>query len=543
MTRGTESDATQPDRATRALYLEVAAAFLLSLSAGFAYLLLDQKPLFFDEYYHLLAGRSWAESGTFAIADGSYERAGLLSAAVGLLVRAFGDSVLVPRMGAAVIAAGWCALLFYWIARQAGKMSAWVTAVLFALSPLVLINSVMIRFYGVAGLLVLCGVIAIFAVASREQASWKRAALFVLGILFIYLSYRTTRLTRVWVLGLWLWIGAMALAALARSVFRVPGLAILLMLAGILSTVAWTSGWIQLNWEVYTSAQLWAGPRASDLRWYERVLRADYPTLWSLLPLAGVLALHRAPRLAGLSLVVFIVGLGVLSGAAPKSERYLLPLLPYFFIVWGLAIPEAWRLLKPVGSELLDRVPALREIGPLKSTARILAWSLVLAFLLGANPGFLRLRSVMTGYLATNDAPPPGVGMSPGAWDQLAPVLRAAMGEVDVTVTANSLQTLYHVGDFDIDMMPTVVAELPAGREFSIDPRTGRPAIGTLESLQSLVDRHPSGLIFGENWRWGHLFEGFTSDVEDFVSSTMTEVELGPGSSVRAYRWERVPDG
>ena len=38
-----------------------------------------------DELFHIIAGRSWAENGSFAIMDGNYERSWLYTVATGII--------------------------------------------------------------------------------------------------------------------------------------------------------------------------------------------------------------------------------------------------------------------------------------------------------------------------------------------------------------------------------------------------------------------------------------------------------------------------
>ena len=59
-----------------------------SAVALFAFLLryigMSHEPTW-DELYHVLAARSWAENGTFAIADGEYTRAALFTRLIGIV--------------------------------------------------------------------------------------------------------------------------------------------------------------------------------------------------------------------------------------------------------------------------------------------------------------------------------------------------------------------------------------------------------------------------------------------------------------------------
>jgi hypothetical protein len=517
---------------------DAALCFVVAFSTALAYVLWDREPLFWDEYYHLLAARSWATDGSFGIGDGIYERAAWLSTSVGLLFRWFGESIAVARLAMAGITSAWVLLVFTWVHREAGRAAAWIAALTFGLSPVVLINSTMLRFYGVVGILLCLAAIGLYVLVDRVR-DWPRGLALAIGSgLCLLVSYRITPITRLWAVGLMVWLfvagGVQALRSgrAARLVLPV-GVAVV----GAVLLQQWTSGALDDLWGVYRAAPAWSLERGGELRWYERMIRSDYPTLWTLFPLAVVLALPRRPRLTSLCLSVFMVGLALLSGAGPKAERYALPILPFFFIVWAIALTELAPVFRSWLTRLLSSSLPSGTPPAIGRAARIAVFGTVVAFVVLTNPGFARLRQLPAGHLTSEDRPARGLGAGPVAWQELAPALREVMEGVDVVVTANALQTFYHVGDFDYEMHPTLIAELSPAEEFSVDHRTGRPVISMLASLEQVVSRHPSGVVFGERWRWGSWWGGFAPDVVDYVRMNMEEVALPRELAVTAYRW------
>jgi hypothetical protein len=151
------------------------------------------------------------------------------------------------------------------------------------------------------------------------------------------------------------------------------------------------------------------------------------------------------------------------------------------------------------------------------------------------NPGVTALRALPGGHVPSEDRIL-YAGLSPAEWDEVAPRLRTLSEDVDVVVTSNSLQMLYHVGAYDYAVRPTVVSELVPPEQFSVDRRTGRPAVSTLASIQRIVTEHERGLIVGERWRWDHPFEGLTPDVAEWVRTHLVEV-TGLPRKLTAYRW------
>jgi len=529
--------ATGSAEARSAPPLDVAAFAAVSLVVTLGYALADRQGLFWDEYYQLLAGRSWAREGTLAVGDGVYERAAWLSISVGWLFRVFGEHVLVARSAAAVVAAAWCVLVFAWVGRS-DRPTAWVAGLLLLTSPLFLVNVVMVRSYGVAGLLVTVSVALVDRLTVGRIGVPKGAILLAAALACLALAYGLTPLTALWAVGLVAWGGAVG----ARRVLawrKSPGIFVagaLVLVAAI--TLAWTSGWLPAQFEGLRQVRGWSQERVGDVRFYERLIRSDYPLVWGLSPLIAAAALLRRLRVAGLCAVFFGLGLGMLSIAATKSERYFAPLLPFFFIVVGAGlveiVPPLLRWVAGLGSRLLSSSRSARLRAGAGTALAVATVGVVLA----ATPAVTRLDEIPRGTVRSRDRPAPGTALSVREWGEAAPRLRSLMEEADVVVTPNALQLLYHVGDYDVAMRRTVISELRPPVDFMVDPRTGKPAIAELSSLQRVVSEHETGLIVGERWRWGHSFEGLTPDVVAWIEAELIEVDdVSP--KLRAFRWER----
>ena len=72
------------------LAIGLAAAALFSIRLGI-------EPEF-DELYHLLAARSYLETGQLAIAEGIYDRGAAFTILVSSMLKAFGDRVEIARL-------------------------------------------------------------------------------------------------------------------------------------------------------------------------------------------------------------------------------------------------------------------------------------------------------------------------------------------------------------------------------------------------------------------------------------------------------------
>lgn len=523
---------------TRRCVGETFAYALVASVAVSIHLLANQQPMFWDEYYHLLSARSWAGEGSLAIADGSYDRAAWVSISVGMMFRVFGESLLAARVLPGIALVLWACGLFFWVRHLVGRGAAWASAVAFVASPLVLMNGTMIRWYGVSGLLLFLGMVAVHRLLFEAQSRSERAVLMACLLAALAVSYLVTELALVWVLGLGVFFAGTVVLRLGRSYGAIRIATASGVSVALLSIILWKNGAFAGFWESYRWTPLWSLSRSSDLRWYETVIRNDYPTLWSLFPIAATIAYRRSVSLTWLCVAAWMVSFLVLSGAGAKAERYLLPVLPYFFVIWGIALAELAPQLRTWACDAVDRMIPARSVALQTGLGAAVAL-ISLLFIVGTNPGFLKVRAVVEGETSSRDRPSSGWGTPPSEWEGLALSLGPRMADVDVIVTANSLQTLYHIGDFDYSFRPIDVVESDQADEFGIDPRTGRVVAGTIQSLRTLVARHPTGLVFGEQWRWGGdvPVEGFSREVEEYIENTMEPVPTPPASRVRAYTW------
>jgi hypothetical protein len=528
-------------------WVEVAAAALVALVFAAGYVVLDRQPLLWDEYYHLLAGRSWAADGTVTVGDGRYGRQAWFSALVGWVFRTFGEGLTQARMVSAVFQVAWVTVVFAWVRREAGRTAAWTAALLLATSPIVLVNSVMVRFYSVNSLLVTLSALALYGGMKPRVPAGRRVGALAGAIALGWVSYRITGLTRIWVSGLLLWSAGVAVLAAYRSGKRNTVFALMGLGGAAVIAFLWISGWFSETWAVYQSAPVWADRRATDVRWYADLLLDDYPTMFTLLPLAGLLAIRRKPALGTLAVTAFLTALLLLSGAGPKSERYLLPVLSFFFILWGMAIAELVPAMLGWGRRFVEELVGETKLDwPGRVVPPTLVAGVIL-FVLATNVGFTRARMWPRGLLASVDRPSQARGVSFREWEAVAEDLGALMEEVDVVVTSNTLHLLYHVGDYDYGMHPTIIPEVQPPEEFGIDPRDGRPTISHLESLKTIVARNETGLVVGERWRWGSPSAGFTPDVAEYVYDTMLPVPTPSSTPLVVYRWgsagHESPDG
>ena len=281
-----------------------------------------------------------------------------------------------------------------------------------------------------------------------------------------------------------------------------------------------------------------AGVQRGRLRpwfwFYHAWLNLYYPTLWPAVGLLSIVALRAAPRPAGLALIVFAVSFLLNSFAGPKSLRYLAYGFPFLFALWGIGLAALWPRLRYATEDLAH------ELGPALGVAgrwgRRLGFTLVAAgflFLLLANPAWLRTATL----LADIPVPPeePYVYWQEAA-DELAPwVQRSA-----VVVTTSELETLYHLGRYDVLLSRSRLSELPQPQkhEFGLDWRTGRPVISEAASLARIIDCNPSGLVVTVAHHWSRTFQADEA-TKLLVEERAQPVPLPPHSRILAWSWQQ----
>lgn len=489
-----------------------------------------------DEFYTLLAARGWLLEGQPQIADGLYPRAELFTILTAQAFAALGESFVVARLPALVAGGLLVVLVFIWTRAHAGHLAAWIAALLLALAPIDGHVSTMARFYTIHGLLFWLAAIGVFALTDLPM-SWLRRAGLALAIGFcLLLALHLQPLTLIGAGGLALWLAGAAGLPWLRAQRRDPRRFWLLLgglaLGGILGVVVVLQSGIA---QEMLSRYRWTPVHSegvSDQIWYYHLrLIERYPTLWPIFPFTVLLALASKPRPTLFCLSVFVPALAVLSFGAMKHTHYLYFLQPFLFVVWGIALARAWRFLRRCVLAATDR--ALRQVAPALAgwPARALLIAGAVLFLLVAN-----------GAPARTLLKPFGVALGENEratdWTTASTLLEPWLRSASVILTANDLHALYYLGDYDFAINASRVSETPSGAEFARDPRTGRPALGTPESLERILECYPSGLILTDTFSW-RASRAITDPVANLIVARTEPIALPGRLRLMAFSWQR----
>jgi hypothetical protein len=492
---------------------------------------LDQLPRT-DELYHVLGARGYLEHGEPRIADGVYERTRYFTATIALLFAAFGESLVVGRLLAVVCGSLLVSWLFVWVRGVAGQMAAWVAAIGYLISPFAAQVFPDLRFYAPFALFFWLGAMAVYAASTAERMSLGRLAWLVLAAaacLGAALYLQSLALLGFVGLGLWLAIqvglpwaraapGGYLTVAIALAVVAVAlvGLSQIWFPSEQLARYRWTP-----LFDAATRNQFW---------FYHQWLNLYYPTLWPLFPLVALAAVAHRALPALFCLCVFSVSFLLVSFGGSKSLLYVNFALPFLFVLWGMAAAFVWTRLR--GFVLDVTKGGLRGLGisPSPAITSVLI-AATLGFVLLANTATVRTATMLAGVTVPPEVTPPD-------WQAAAEPLRPWLDQASVVLTTSDIETLYFLGDYDVLINKSRLSELPEIREFARDPRTGKPVVGTPESVDLLIDCFPDGLIITSKHRWRvtHQLDDATAD---HIIERTVPLELPKSSQIMAFRWER----
>ncbi|MGI9284682.1 MAG: ArnT family glycosyltransferase [Pseudomonadales bacterium] len=490
-----------------------------------------------DEMFHILAAQSWAMEGSLRIADGSYDRAALFTMMIGELFSIFGDSLVVARIPVLIFGVLWALILFIWVRRSAGRLAAWIAAGLFCTAPHAIELSLYCRMYTLHGTVFLLGTIAVYSLLTDHHAISKKLVLVAASILCFALAIPLQFTTLIGLVGLGTAVFVDSITQyrefiLARKYRRwlllsLTAVAILLALIFLKLNSDLVSVYLQKF-----NAQHFA-KQASDIRYYHKLFLSEYPVLWSLFPLLLLIAAYQKPRLTIFCASLFVVAISLHSLAGAKAERYVYYSLPFLFVIWGIAIaaiaPYLGQFLTEIANRLSAHSPNLKATNSFEFLFRSVSISAIVVIMLVSSNSFSRTVNIMRGQSYY-------FGTKLSNWEQVQSQLQPMVDEAPIVLTTNFAKTLYYFGRHDIAISKIIVADILGGVEGATDPRSGRPAISSVESVQAVFDQNPHGLIVGEQVEWRNPLR-MTGEVTDFIERNATKVSLPAGSRMVAYTW------
>lgn len=530
---------TERERNPGLVWLELAVLVVLMLGARLTIL---GQPLENDEIYHLLAARSWAADGTLSIADGEYRRGALFTITLGILFRLFGEGEIVGALFSVAPGVLWVVAIFLWTRWAVGRAAAWSAALLFGFAPHALLLSQYVRFYVWHGLFFWLGAAQLYVlVAGRRSVSVS--VLLGLGAAAAFaLAAHLQITTMVGLVGVAGWLAIAwgpGLIRQARTDRRLAwaliGFAAVLIAGGL---AALASGFAGDLFARYRSVAPWAAHYT--YLFYHWWLLDHYPTLWTLLPLAALVALARVPGPGLFCVVIFCVAAVLQSFGGFKGQRYIYYAMPFFFVLWGIVIAEAIPYVRRLAAEAGSRLLLLRPAG---GVAKALGWAgvgVVLLFGVISNEALpMGLRIAQSGSFdvmrRSLNRPPP----ARPDWVLARETIKPLVDRATVVVVTNSMYALYYLGRYDVEISADSLVVSDTKKEWGLDPRTGRHVIDTPESLRRLLLCYPDGLVVTALKDWRSPAGIANRGGGDLLRAHAEEVALPRQTGLRAFTWRR----
>jgi len=514
---------------------DVALLFILSMTVRLIHI--NHTPIY-DEFYHILAAQSWLQEGSMRIAEnGSYTRGALFTVIVAGMFKLVGASLVAARIPAVVAGSLWVAALYLWTRRTAGRTAGWAAALLLCFAPGVISSSEVARFYSLQGLCFLIGA-AGFYFLLQEQGS--RRAKFGVGAAAVMAFGAALHLqinTAIGLAGVALWIAVKVVFAVRqRTARRAAFVAVFVAVVCIAVLAASRSESLDRLLAASRWVALWNAGDSNNFRYYHYWFLDQYPTLWTLFPLAALIGLARQPAPAFFSVCVFGVSLILHSLAAAKEGRYLLYSIPFFFALWGIGIAQVLPAIRDQISTIVQQTLWTKPRRPVAISLSAALLAGALGFIIAANPAFpLTYR-----MLSAGDAgwPRPGYRGHPD-WAAAADALKPLAAAADVVVASVSVKSLYYLGRCDVELRAdNLFFGGFVAPEFTIDPRTGRPVISAPESLGRMMQRYPTGLVVMERADWRAPF-AVPAAAADYLAAHANPVSLPETWGLVAYSWHR----
>jgi hypothetical protein len=262
---------------------------------------------------------------------------------------------------------------------------------------------------------------------------------------------------------------------------------------------------------------------------YQLELIQRYPTLWPVFPFLALLAAATRPRPALFCCCIFIPSFAILSLAPFKHFIYIYFIMPFLFVVWAVALARLGYVLWRCIVTATER--ALAQLAP-ELPRRPFQWGLIglgVLFLIVSNGA--PARTLLKPFGITL-----GADETLADWATAAAVLQPWLGQASIILTPDDVHAVYYLGDYDIAVNPSRLSEVPGGHAFSLDPRTGRPVVGTADSLELIMSCYAEGVFIADLSSFPLPYVR-SEAITELIRSTMTPIELPPGIGVYAFRW------
>ena len=486
--------------------------------------LLDHPPEY-DELLHVLAAQGINDSGEPRIADGEYPRARLFTQIVALLPDGGGKSeLIIARLPALIAGALLVALLGAWVSLNNGILAGLATAATLAILPDTVHLSVLVRFYTLHALLMVCMLILIFEALSPGRTALSIIILCALSALSFAIGFQLQVLSQVTALA-----GVSASIAVLMydhrqtllSLGKKNPTSVLLLLISLLIIVSILVYKLNVYEKLRGVTPAWSVSKANDIFFYIKSYTSRFPLLWPLFPVFLVVGFFSNRRMTLFFAIVVFVSLAISSIASQKATRYAYHLAPSIAVIYGIGLSAAFKHLSEyLGSKLSVSF----------SYSRIIALVIMTVCLVNSVE-IQRALKLVTGK-GTLDRTIPV--MSEPDWALAATELSDYLETATHVVVTSGVKSLYNYGRYDFELSKTVVGDTITKTEFGFDARTGKTVISTPESMDRILAMGGSTLVILENRMLNKSYSAPTETVTN-ITSNCTLINIPIESQLTAW--------
>ncbi|NVE93355.1 glycosyltransferase family 39 protein [Altererythrobacter lutimaris] len=497
---------------------------------------LSSREIHPDEWYHVLAGASWAEGEGLTFIRGIYDRAWPFTISTAWAHSWLGLDGFIAARFPALVAGVVCVWLIYILGkRTASPAVGLIAAALLTVDNMAIEWSQISRFYTMQTACIL-GIACIFAGPSfgAPRANLIRTA--IAAVAALALAVLALLLQVISILG----IAGLILFLFTRTPYFSLEFArtssperTLVGTALVIGAVIGLAG-ASMMWPELRATQAWSAQDANNFLYYDDYLRAMYGVLWPLTPLAVLIGLSHSRKAVLLALSVIVPVLLVQSIGGMKAPRYIMQCVPFIILLWAVGLRSGFLWLAGM---IRDRVP-FGNAGPGHWVSNGAALA-VLAFALAGNLSFRE-----SAKWAIRDGSATLAGKPIFSGEPLDPAMQAAsqeaatklrIGESVLIASDPWIQAYYgQAGQFML-INPLNDDDQPLNYE----RKTGQVRIGNAEELAIALDCLPSADILLQSKKAGTFY--LPPETMAVIETRAKPVAMDH-SALRLYQWDRPVD-
>ena len=509
---------------------------LVALAAAIRLVGLATREIHPDEWYHVLAGASWAQGEGLTFIRGIYDRAWPFTISTGLTQTWLGLDGFVAARFPAFVAGVLCVWLMYILGkRTASPAVGLIAAALLTVDHMAVEWSQLSRFYTMQTACILA-IACLFAGPSfgAPRAAPMRTAIAVVAAMALALLALLLQV-----------ISILGMAGLVLFLFtRTPYFSVEFVktpsrertVLGVLLVLGLLVGFagVPMVWPELRATQAWTAQEANNFLYYDDYLRAMYGVLWPLTPLAVLIGLSYSRQAVLLALSVIIPVLLVQSIGGMKAPRYIMQAVPFIILLWAVGLRSSFLWLAGL---IRDRVP-FGDVG----TGHWFSQGAALAVLAFALAGNLSFRESAKWTLRDGSATLAGKPLLSG--EPLDQELQAAAREASTKLRGG--ESLLIASDPWIQAYYGQAAHFALinplnddNRPLNFERKTGQVRIGNAQELAIALDCLPSADILVRSEKIGTFY--LPPETMAVIEQRARPVAM-QNEALTLYKWDRPVD-